>query len=224
MDRSISGSSLGRGHKRDATPPWEQRSIAQVPYVDANSPALSDVERSALPDLWATRLHMVSRQDSLPTSAKSLPIAGSVASSSTTESWVQPWKDLISQPTSPAPLSAYTPAPYETQLYSTKNVHQASPSPPARNIATEVPPTPPDSNSGSPTSDTGVIALPGTMSSRTKPSKRGKAVAPRVEHRHTRSVTLAGRCKTALRGAFRRSAVDESQFVHLKDRHWTDEY
>ncbi|KAK3626202.1 hypothetical protein LTR56_019990 [Elasticomyces elasticus] len=225
MERSVSGASFGSGSGTLVTPPWEQRSIAQVPYVAASSPALSDAERNALPDLWATRLHMPSRQDSLPTSARSLPTTHSVALSTKKDSWVRPWKEVTSQPATPAPVTTHAPAPYETQLYSTNNkVRQLSPSPPTKNIATEVPPTPPDSLLESPSSDAGVTALPGTMSSRTAVPKRRKAVAPKQDHQRTRSVTLARRCKKALKGAFSRAPVDESQYVHLKDRHWTEDY
>ncbi|KAK3676949.1 hypothetical protein LTR78_003154 [Recurvomyces mirabilis] len=228
MERSLSSSSGVHSvpeRTDSASPPWESRSIAQVPYIDSKSQPLSETERRALGDLWATRSHSYSRHR--PSTSDGRKQAAYACKTSDVD---------------PYPSSAVA-APYESFTYIPPGPATA---PPVQSLArvstpddfTGASPRPSETTSntsssfsatGSPLPHQMTHALPGTMASRSRTPSRTR-VKPRTRARSAtrretpeQHVKLGKRFRTVFKDMFKRNVVDESQYEALKDRHWTEE-
>lgn len=204
MDRHGSISSVNSAPSRTGLkqlPPWEVPALPQVPYMVSSAQPLSAPEKEALPSLWATR--------------------------TSNASTLRPQRDLV-LPNSPKG------SPWISSGYNTPRRPPTPPSSGSSAFRSEsAPAVPAYERSYSPPSSEHkrpVMALPGTMSSRSVPaqsparsrevsssrkqSKRGK--------RREDVVPLGRRLRTAMKDLFRKDPVDESQFERIDDRHWTE--
>ncbi|RMY49374.1 hypothetical protein D0865_07523 [Hortaea werneckii] len=235
MDRSRSAPSRqDKPHidTKSTVPPWERREVVQVPFVDAASPSMSDSERRACPDPWDQPAKSFSdphikleRKKSEPNNEQSRPLAEQEANPRNRE--YGPW----------SPHFAAS-APYETPLYVPQPPKTAPPS--QKHMGPKAPPTPPESLSNSSSFSSPpvnadkalppvITAFPGTMSSRsrensrqrTRSSNRGRSTS---KHGKSDSANFGKRFKSAFKGIFTRSPIDESKFERIEDRHWTEEY
>ncbi|KAK3074979.1 hypothetical protein LTR53_002149 [Teratosphaeriaceae sp. CCFEE 6253] len=204
------------------TPPWEKHSIPQVPY--------------ALPDLWATRTHIVSSPRPSVSTAGSGATPQRSSSPGSVESQKHMWKRSTDARLPPSAIQFCAPAPYGTQLYATTASKSTTSAARAVTSSAGTTPTPPDSSKGSSESSVGgsprsrqtVTALPGTMSSRSRGPSRSRAKGQMRPHNAAKKdrapMGFGKRCKSTFKGMFKRDAIDESQYEHLSDRHWTEEY
>lgn len=236
MDRKFSASSDAMSAQYATStplPPWETREVAQVPFMDPGSPPLSKAERQALPSLWATRSS--TNSSSRPRLDTGVSAASSAyGSPSSPQQSTDPWSKVAT------PLTAIPPpAPYESPVYIPPAPKTAPQLPP---FVVQHPPTPPDSvtrscsssmsTTSSPRPRVAVKALPGTMSSRAgrdrTPTRTRVSSATREQRarnvKKSSSVPFSKRFRSAFKDIFKREPVDESQFEHIDDRHWTDEY
>ncbi|KAI5361976.1 hypothetical protein Slin15195_G056250 [Septoria linicola] len=252
MQRSMSASSVSGQAARDsattaaATPPWEQRQVAQVPFMRTNSPPLTGSEREALPSFWASQ-----------TPAPQHPQSGEHvrAGRSTTNygpSPISPANDgrkwLGNQPVQQAPMSAELP-PIPQMPYESVRIPNAPKTAPMLPTFVRAPPSPPQSLNLSRSSTTSqksrtravtpppttasappaLPALPGTMSTRDGASSQSRPHGSRQDKTsHGKSSSadmkpLGQRFKTGFRNIFKRDPIDETQFERIGDRHWTDE-
>lgn len=122
-----------------------------------------------------------------------------------------------------------SPRPYETVFF-TPTAGYAAPSP-RPSYARALPATPPDSTDEKSVDDTtskssasspkqAVSVLPGTMAARNNKSKSSHR--RRSGQQQKKKPTKPG-WKVAFRSIFARRPVDETQFVKIEDKHWTDE-
>lgn len=248
MQRSMSASSeSGRGgHYQNptpaATPPWERRNVAQVPYMRTNSPPLTETERNALPSFWASQ-----------TTTQLQPPLGEHVRAGKGNNYgpspISPAKDNRDWTNAQQPLSAGLP-PTQQMPYESVRIPTAPITAPALPSFVKAPPSPPQSftmSRSSTTSDNSRThtasppvaappppasappALPGTMSRRERtPSRsRTRSTWPDKENHSRKSSTdskpFGQRFKSGFKNMFKRDPIDESQFERIGDKHWTDE-
>nr|OQO20067.1 hypothetical protein B0A51_13998 [Rachicladosporium sp. CCFEE 5018] len=230
-----------------ALPPWEIRNISQVPFIEPGSPPHAErdgqgffhargASRSPPPEPKHpdTQSFYGSRSSSNSHAPPATDYASPVSATNTTNPWKNP---------GPVPYSAVTHLPsYETQTLETPvyipPAPRTAPTGLPAFVATRAPPTPPDSftrPSPSPSRPTqhhsSQAALPGTMSSRGgRDATRSRARSATREARRPRVTTdrdaekgFGLRFKSAFKGIFHRSPVDESQFTRVSGKHWTEE-
>ncbi|CAD0112881.1 unnamed protein product [Aureobasidium uvarum] len=208
MDRDISPPSAAStpgytGSK--PLPPWEVSDIPRVPHIASAAPPLSKAEMEALSSLWASRTTPDRHRSSdvnerFPESAFSAPSPPPRTDSGSSSGRKGSLADSA---------RAISPQPSEHRTMSPAYGH----------VQEYVPPT----------GRQQVVALPGTMSSRSthsqphptnskRPSnkrqqKKGSKESPPIGHRFT----------SAVRDLFRREPVDDSHFERIGDRHWSED-
>lgn len=251
MERSASYPSQ-TGHGSDQAtadlPPWDRRSIARVPYMSRDAHRLNDVERRALQsiraanerggsDLTRPRIHRPHPKsfngkhplshhegDELPTPRTALPF--------TTARTPPP---LAATTPRHSPTFAHTPRSFISELTSQGDL---PPTPPpdtvslSRSSTTKSFSTTKSTMITSPGSSPRLLehtipTLPGTMSAREsivahKPSSRSKREQAAKKDKPD-SKSLGKRLRLAMKDILKRDPIDESQFEHISDRHWTDE-
>lgn len=229
-------------------PPWETRSVTQVPFIDSSSPT---APRGQDPGSFAARpLSQVNHRPELSVSA-SAPCAAEYSSPVSLHSSSIPWKSTASIPSGrPTVVTPYEASEHQRPSYDRpayedpdhfKPAFRKTASQPTPSYAPQVPPTPPDSvtrsslrsASASPPTRPASKALPGTMSSRAsrnQSASHSKTKAGARDHQsdhHQTSNDQTGirkRFKSAFRDIFKKDSIDDSQFERISDRHWTDEY
>lgn len=229
-------------------PPWEARSVTQVPFMESSLPT---PPRAHDTGLFANRpTSQTHHRPKLSVSA-SAPCGTDYSSPVSLHSSSMPWKSAAvgpsSQSTAVAPYETYEsreqscnrPAYEDSDHF--KPAFRKTASQPTPSCAPQVPPTPPDSvsrsslrsASASPPSRPASKALPGTMSSRASRNRSGSHNATKVgasEHQSDNSQAnndqtgMGKRLKSAFRDIFKKDPVDDSQFERISDRHWTDDY
>lgn len=230
MDRSFTASPNGRrqaslSNESESLPPWEQRNVAQVPYMTPDSPPLSQAEQQALPSLWATRengIHGRSKSYSSQHGHEDAHYQHGVRT------------PLTAPPTKTSP----PPMPYEAV-----RIPPAPRSAPHLPAYSRGPPSPPDSarlslgstsksaspghspRLGSHGSKPTITAMPGTMSAREK-SRSPHRISASEDQRATEEqehISISKRFRLVLRDMFKRTPVDESNFERIEGRHWADD-
>lgn len=236
MQRSRSapaGKCCSRIEPQTTPPPWERQDVVPVPFMDASSPSLSDTEHRALPDLWAQPRISPPGPPHIDEDRKT-PVSDDEKTCSSTETNRKQWD----QDHGPWISDFQSPAPYETQVYIPQPPKTAPP--PQKQVGPKAPPSPPEtlSNSSSfscPAGTAGqtppvpIVPFPGTMSNRSRENGKVRARSSnggRIASKHSRSdsANFGTRFKTAFRGMFTRSPIDESQLERIEDKHWTEEY
>ncbi|KAK4502844.1 hypothetical protein PRZ48_006270 [Zasmidium cellare] len=227
MDRSVTASPNGGrqaslSNASESLPPWEQRNVAQVPYMAPDSPPLTQAEQQALPSLWATRengLHGRSKSYTGHHEQENIIQQHGVRT------------PLTAPPTKTSP----PPMPYETA-----RIIPGPKSAPNLPAFTKGPPSPPDSarlsvsstsKSASPHhsprlgSKPSITAMPGTMSARDRspPRHRSHSSQDYSAKQQQEHMPIGQRFKSVMRDIFRRDPVDETNFERIEDRHWADE-
>ena len=196
--------------------------------MGSSSPQLSDAEREALPSLWATRSGTVRRPRVGTTSRNPTRRDHDHAVSSDQNSNSRSVKTPL---TAPQP-----PAPYETPVYIQQGP-KSEPNPPKFVVRTpptiHALPTPPDSDGSwcatsasgsiSPQSKQPTSALPGTMTSRSTEGRTRSRNKTGHSGRPSRKLSRMQRWRSVVKEMFTHEPVDESQFEHITDCHWTDE-
>ncbi|KAF2164573.1 hypothetical protein M409DRAFT_56407 [Zasmidium cellare ATCC 36951] len=227
MDRSMTSSPNSRrqGSQPSAPsslPPWEQRSVAQVPYMAPDSPPLTQTEQQAPPSLWATR------QNGLHGRSKSY--------TGHPDQDDRHYQHGVKTPlTAPPTKTSPPPIPYEVD-----RIASGPRSAPHLPAFAKGPPSPPDStrqslSSTSKSASPGhsphlgskptITAMPGTMSARERSRSRHRTPTsqdPGTQEQHEH-VPIGKRFRSVLRDIFRRDPVDETKFERIEDRHWADE-
>jgi hypothetical protein len=249
MDREASISpdpTSMRWQHHPVLPPWEVRSVAQVPFMEPSSPPLARRDDHGF---FASR--PTSHANHRPKLSASMSAPGGAEYSSAEHSSPMPRKTATA-----IPSRSFAAEPsYETPVYQRpthdrpayedpthyKPAFRKAASQPPPNSTPQAPPTPPDSvskaslrsASASPPIRPASKALPGTMSSRAsrnRSASHNRSKAGGREHRSERQPTkqdqngLGKRFKSAFRDIFKKDPVDDSQFERISDRHWTDEY
>jgi hypothetical protein len=251
MEREDSVSPDSTSKYRDhhpALPPWEARSVTQVPFMESSSPT---APRGCDPGSFATRSSSQANHRPKLSVSASAPCGTEYTSPVSLHSSSMPWKSAAMVP----PSRSTVVPPYETherqdQSYDRpayedpdnfKPVFRKTASQPTPSYAPQVPPTPPDSvsrsslrsASASPPSRPVSKALPGTMSSRAsrnQPGSHNRSKAGAREHQSDHhqadndQTGIGKRLKSAFRDIFKKDCVDDSQFERISDRHWTDDY
>jgi hypothetical protein len=251
MDREDSvspDSTLRYRDQHPVLPPWETRSVTEVPFVESSSPT---APRGYDPGSFAARpSSQVNHRPKLSASA-SAPCAAEYSSPVSLHGSSMPWKSTASVPSSrPTAVPPYEKSENQRPSYDRpayedpdhfKPTFRKTASQPAPSYVPQIPPTPPDSvsrsslrsASSSPPTRPVSKALPGTMSSRA--SRNRSAPQSKTEsgardhqsdqHQTTNDQTGIGkRFKSAFRDIFKKDPIDDSQFERISDRHWTDEY
>jgi hypothetical protein len=250
MEREASVSSNPQSMRRQhhpSLPPWEVRSMAQVPFMQPGSPPPARRDEQGFFAVGPT-----SHADHRPklSATISAPCGQDYPSPVAEQSSSCPWG------TAPAPSKSHSVGPsYETSAYQrpthdrsayedpsiSKPSFRKTASQPPPSCASQPPPTPPDSvsraslrsASASPPIRPASKALPGTMSSRASRNRSASQSRPKPgarEHRSDRQQSkhdqagLGKRFKSAFRDIFKKDPVDDSQFERISDRHWTDDY
>jgi hypothetical protein len=224
-------------HTSDASPssipPWEVRTVSQVPYLGRSpTPPTTTSELQHYHDSRPPRAGSESHTKPRLVSTNSAPSRSEYSSPVSQSAKGIPWSKR--RHTSAFPPPQLGPAPYETPLdlpaEAEKMRHRSFMTP------ANSPPSPPDSPSSCNKSDTSVYrdppaqALPGTMSSRasrirghsqtqSKTLDQTATTGSQSEHR-----PISKRLTNAFRGMFKKEPVDESGFEHISDRHWTEEF
>jgi hypothetical protein len=237
-----------RRHHHPVLPPWEVRSVSQVPFIEPASPPLARRD-----DQGFFAIGSVPRANHRPklSATISAPCGSEYSSPVAEQSSSYPWKEAPpvthnQVPTQPSYETPVTRAPmYYRPAYDDSNtpkpVFRKAASQPPPTFVPQAPPTPPDSvsrcsvrsTSASPPLRPASKALPGTMSSRATRNRSAshhqtKSVPreDRTDHQQTKQdqAGLGKRFKSAFRDIFKKDPVDDSQFERISDRHWTDEY
>ena len=243
-DSSVSSDpSSRRRHHHPVLPPWENRSVSQVPYMEPGSPSLVQKDEQGF---FSVRQSSYANHRTKLSGSMSAPHVDEYSSPVTEHSTSNPWKSTAPLPHSTLPQSppydspAFGRAAYDQPTYSKLPFRKAA-SQPTPSYVPQAPPTPPDSESrsslrsasASPPTRSASKALPGTMSSRAsrnRSASRSQGKSRSREHRsgHPQSKEdqngLGKRFKSAFRDMFKKDPIDESQFERISDRHWTDEY
>lgn len=228
MDRSNTASPNGqRGSNHnngEPSPPWEQRHIAQVPYMTPDSPPLTQAEQHALPSLWA------SRENSRHERSKSYTLYHAREDSETGN---PQWP---SRTPSTGPINA----PPHSKPHELAQIAPGPKSAPQLPTFVKGPPSPPDSarlsrssisKSASPNhsprigSKPSITAMPGTMSARERSRSRHRPTLSQdqVVKEEAEHLPLGRRVKEAFKDVFKRNPVDETKFERIEDRHWADD-
>lgn len=211
-------------------PPWETRTVPQVPYVKQYStPPTMRKESPTHARQRSDRSDSLSKAKPKLVTANSAPSKSEYTSPVTHDAVPMPWEGR--RYTIPVPPSKQ-PAPYETPI----DVPYEMKVPKRLDLTSHPPPSPPEispysstKSASPPPREPPVQSLPGTMSSRmSRPEhtlrSRSKAksyedhLCGRSEHR-----PLSKRFASAFREMFKRDPVDESELERISDRHWTDE-
>lgn len=235
MDRKASYASDQTFTRRPhpTLPPWEVRSVAQVPFMEPGSPPLMQRDDQGF---FTSRMALQSHsRPRLATTVSAPPYSSEYSSPISEDSSTNPWRT-----TAAAQSDARLPPSYETQTYETASYIPPAPktAPPTSAPIAKAPPTPPESISRSSTKSPSASppirqapkALPGTMSSRggrDRDATRARTKSASRGHRsHSKddSKTLGLRFKSAFKDIFRKDPVDESQFERITDKHWTEDY
>lgn len=210
MERDISPSSAAStpgyiGAKR--LPPWEVSDIPRVPYISNSAAPLSKAEVDALSSLWATRKtpdHQSSEMDQrFPDSAFAAPSPPSRTDTGSSSA---------RKPSITDSVRAISPQPSEHRHMSPAygHVYENAPS----------------------SSRQQVVALPGTMSSRSIPHQphTTSSKRPSNKRQHKKgskgskeSVPIGHRFTSAVKELFRREPIDDSNFERIGDRHWSED-
>jgi hypothetical protein len=237
--------SMRRQH-HPVLPPWEVRSVAQVPFIEPSSPPLARRDDQGF---FGSR--PTSHANHRPKFSASMSAPGVAEYSSLEHGSSMPRKTATTVPSRSIPAEPS----YETPVYQRpthdrpayedpnhyKPAFRKAASQPPPNSTPQAPPTPPDSvskaslrsASASPPIRPASKALPGTMSSRAsrnRSASHNRTKAGGREHRSERQPVkqdqngLGKRFKSAFRDIFKKDPVDDSQFERISDRHWTDEY
>lgn len=253
MEREHSVSTEPHSTHRDhhpVLPPWEARSVAQVPFMEPSPPTLPQGHDQGF---FAARPTSQANHRPKLSASVSAPCEADYSSPVSQHSSSMPWKSAA--PVTPGAIPVE--APYETPVYHRPTHDRAAYEDPthfkpafrkaaSQPTPTYVPqpqilPTPPDSisksslrsASASPPARPASKALPGTMSSRAGRNRSAPHNRMKTEGRDFRSdrhqakhdqTGLGKRFKSAFRDMFKKDTVDDSQFEHISDRHWTDEY
>lgn len=245
MDRDNSTSSDPLSRRRNqhhpVLPPWEVRSVSQVPFMEPGSPSL--VQRD---DQGFFRQSSYANHRPKLSASMSAPHVDEYSSPVSEHSTSNPWKSAAPLPPTTLPQSppydapAYGRAPYDDRTHPKPPFRKAASQPAALHVH-QAPPTPPDSESrsslrsasASPPIRPATVALPGTMSSRASRNRSASQSQAKPRTRENRSshppskedqAGLGKRFKSAFRDIFKKDPIDESQFERISDRHWTDEY
>lgn len=245
MDRGASFSSDStstRRHNHPVLPPWEVRSVSQVPFMEPGSPP--PIQRDDQGFFTPPSKSHANHRPKLSASM-SAPCASEYSSPVSEHSSSNPWK-------SAAPLlpraypngmtqetASYDRPAYEDPAHFRPACRKTT-SQPTPNFVPQAPLTPPDSvsqsslrsASASPPIHSVSKALPGTMSSRSSRnrsashsrSKSGRDCRSGRQHTKQDQNGLGQRFKSAFRDMFKKDPVDESQLERISDRHWTEEY
>jgi hypothetical protein len=208
MNRDTSPSSAAStpgyiGAKR--LPPWEVSDIPRVPHMQSAAPPLSKAEMEALSSLWSTRTtpdhHRNSDVDErFPDSAFAAP---SPPSRTDTGSFSGRKPSLTDS------ARALSPQPSEHRTMSPGHGH----------LHEHVPQT----------GRQQVVALPGTMSSRSASSQPHPTDSKRSSNKRQHkkgskeSVPIGHRFTSAVKDLFRREPVDDSHFERIGDKHWSED-
>jgi hypothetical protein len=220
------------GTSQQTVPPWENRVMSQVPYVERSlTPPTSHNEPTPRP--WQRTVASDHQSQTKPKlfTANSAPQESEYISPTSQEAVHSRWsrrRHTNAFQTQPPP-----PAPYETSLNLPDRRTLARPI----SYVAHPPPSPPKSPSSSTSSsDTSpppqepAKGLPGTMSSRasrmqvdtkSRPKARDQPSSPRSENEHR---PMSKRFTAVFRDIFRKEPIDESGLERISDRHWTDEY
>lgn len=188
-------------------PPWEASDIPRVPHIANSAPPLSKAETNALSSLWATRTtpdHQSSDMDErFPDSAFVAPCPPSRTDTGSSSAR----KPSITDST-----RTISPQPSEHRHMSPAHGHVHENAPPnGRQL---------------------VVALPGTMSSRSTPSQHHpinpKRPSNKRQHKKNskgtkESVPISHRFTSAVKDLFRREPIDDSNFERIGDRHWSED-
>jgi hypothetical protein len=244
MDRDTTVSSDPPSRRRNqhhpVLPPWEVRSVSQVPFMEPGSPGLVQRDEQGFfrQSSYANHRPKLSASMSAPhVDEYSCPASEHSASNPRKSAAPLPPTTFPQSPPYDAP--AYGRAAYDERTYSKPPFRKAA-SQPAQSYVHQAPPTPPESESrslrsasASPPINPATKALPGTMSSRASRNRSASQsqVKPRTkEHRSSHpepkedQAGIGKRFKSAFRDIFKKDPIDESQFERISDRHWTDEY
>lgn len=248
MDRDSSFTSDPASIRRrnhPVLPPWEVRSVSQVPFMEPGSPSPAHRDEQGFFTPPPNSHANVTKHRPKLSASMSAPCGSEYCSPVSEHSSSNPWKTTVPLPTTTYPTgAAHDSAPYERPAYEDpahfKPAFRKTASQPTAHFVPQAPPTPPDSMSrsslrsasASPPIRPASKALPGTMSSRAsrnRSSSHNRAKNGR-ENRAARQQTkqeqggIGHRFKSAFRDIFKKDPVDESQFERISDRHWTDEY
>jgi hypothetical protein len=212
MNRDASPSSAAStpgyiGAKR--LPPWEISDIPRIPHIQSAAPPLSKAEMEALSSFWSTRTtpdhhHRNSDvEERFPDSAFAAP---SPPSRTDTGSFSGRKPSLTDS------ARAMSPQPSEHRNMS-----------PGYGHAHEHVPA---------TSHQQVVALPGTMSSRSTisqpPTTNSRTPSDKRQLKKgskgsKESVPIGHRFTSAVKDLFRRDPIDDSNFERIGDRHWSED-
>lgn len=220
------------GTSQQTVPPWENRVMSQVPYVERSlTPPTSHNEPTPRP--WQRTVASDHQSQTKPKlfTANSAPQESEYISPTSQEAVHSRWsrrRHTNAFQTQPPPS-----APYETSLNLPDRRTLARPI----SYVAHPPPSPPKSPSSSTSSfDTcpppqePAKGLPGTMSSRasrmqvdtkSRPKAQDQPSSPRSENEHR---PMSKRFTAVFRDIFRKEPIDESGLERISDRHWTDEY
>lgn len=251
MEREDSVTSDSNSKCRDhhpVLPPWEARSVTQVPFMESSSPTPPRAHDTGSSVTRPTS--QANHRPKLSVSA-SAPCGTDYSSPVSLHSSSMPWKPATVIPCSrPTAVPSYESSECQEQSYNRptyedpdhfKPYIRKTASQPTPSYPPQVPPTPPDSvtrsslrsASASPPSRPVSKALPGTMSSRASRNRSGsdnRTKAGAREHQfdyqqpHSDQTGIGKRLKSAFRDIFKKDPIDDSQFERISDRHWTDEY
>jgi hypothetical protein len=212
MDRKNSSSSAASTPEYSgprSTPPWEASDLPRVPHMAGSALPLSRAETQALSTSWVIRAN----SDSLVThhsSDRNTDSAVSVPSPYPTRIGPGSWSER--KPSSPSSSRALSPQPGKQQPLS-----------PAYEAAHDY---------GTATPHRDVVALPGTMSSRSAPAQAQSSTSKKSSDKRQHKKSSAGskefaplghRFKSAVKEIFKREPVDDRQFESIGDRHWSED-
>lgn len=244
-DPSVSSdsSSRRRHHHHPVLPPWEHRSVSQVPFMGPGSPSLVQRDEEGF---FAVRQSSYANHRPKLSGSMSAPHVDEYSSPVSEYSTSNPWKSAAPLPPStlphPPPYDAPTfgRAAYDEPTHLKPSFRKAASQPTPSHVF-QAPPTPPDSESrsslrsasASPPIRPASKAFPGTMSSRASRKRsasqsqtKSRAQDNRSNHPQSKDNQngLGKRFKSAFRDIFKKDPIDESQFERISDRHWADEY
>jgi hypothetical protein len=218
------------GTSQSTVPPWDNRVMSQVPYLERSltpptphtEPAARPWQRTGAPE------HQSHTKPKLFT-ANSAPQESEYSSPTSQEVVHRRWsRRRHTNAFQTPPL----PAPYETSLDLPDKRKLSHPVP----YVVNPPPSPPKSPSSSTNSADAsppqepARGLPGTMSSRagrmqvdtrSRSKTQDHPSSPRSENEHR---PMSKRFTAVFRDIFKKEPIDESGLERISDRHWTDEY
>lgn len=217
------------GASQTTVPPWENRVMSQVPYLERSlTPPSSHAEPSYRP--WHRTGEPDNHSQPKPKlfTTNSAPQESEYNSPTSQEAVHTRWTRRRHTNAVQTPSTA----PYETSLDLPDRRTSARPI----TYVAHPPPSPPKSPSSSSNNSDELPpqepakGLPGTMSSRASRMQAGPWVrsktqdhqsSPRSEHEHR---PISKRFTAVFRDIFKTEPIDESGLERISDRHWTDEY